>query len=738
MAELRKKNLVNNWFKKIGSPSCWYDYLHHTAMREWVLVVIIFVILTALLSFDYVPQQLDVKVGERSKYDYVAPRTILDRRRTKRLMEEIDQKVYMEALRDPNNLTIDPNKVRISLQYANYFMGKLTSMRRDLFEQKERGIVVSPELLQEYAQKLNDEIYGEYNLTFDRDTVVYCLKLKENEWKKFQVKIEQELTRILSTELIAEDKIKEIRNSVYNLISKENFTVEQLTIIKNIIGPLIVPNITVDMDKVRKLQEEKKRNVEPIYIKANTPILFKDKIVTAEDIEILKDLNVIKNNSNRLLIFLCLSFLILSFIAILLVYIIEYNKKILKQERHLVLITVIVAIHLIIAKLVTLLPVSYNSWDWRYVIPVAFTSMLLTIFIDPQLVLVLNVLLSFLIGVICKGEIIFAIISLIAGSVAIFSINRFSQRGDLMRTGIFIIIVNVLSIFTLEILLRGTELIFAGKNAVLGALGGFVSSVLTIGLLPFVEHFFGVVSYFRLLELANPAHPLLKRLLLEAPGTYHHSIIVGNLAETAANAIGADAILARVGSYYHDIGKIKRPYFFTENQMGMENPHTRIAPTLSALIIISHVRDGVDLMRENKLPEAVIEVVEQHHGTDLIRYFYARATENENAERNQIRQEDFRYPGPKPRSREAALVMMADSVEAAVRAMPKPTIPKIENLVNKIIKERLDDGQFNDCNLTLKDLNLISQAFQKILNGIYHTRVQYPDISEIERKKATK
>jgi putative nucleotidyltransferase with HDIG domain len=227
---------------------------------------------------------------------------------------------------------------------------------------------------------------------------------------------------------------------------------------------------------------------------------------------------------------------------------------------------------------------------------------------------------------------------------------------------------------------------------------------------------------------------LLKRLLTEAPGTYHHSIIVGNLAEAAADAVGGDSLLVRVGAYYHDIGKIKRPYFFIENQMTCDNPHDKIAPSLSTLILTSHVKDGVEMARELKLPQGIIDIIEQHHGSGLVSFFYHKALESDRPET--VTEEEYRYEGPKPQTREAAIVMLADTVEAAVRSLNNRTPGRVEGLVRKIIKDKLNDGQLDESDLTFKDLNIIANSFVRILSGIFHSRVEYPDMSqEIERRK---
>jgi putative nucleotidyltransferase with HDIG domain len=255
---------------------------------------------------------------------------------------------------------------------------------------------------------------------------------------------------------------------------------------------------------------------------------------------------------------------------------------------------------------------------------------------------------------------------------------------------------------------------------------------LTTGLLPFFESAFGLLTPMRLLELANPNHPLLRKLLLEAPGTYHHSLIVGNLAEAAAEAVGADPLLCRVGAYYHDVGKTKRPAFFVENQMTKENPHDKIAPSLSHLIITSHVRDGLELQEQYRLPSSIRDICAQHHGTTVLWYFYNKALEQDKSGNVSI--DSYRYPGPKPQSKEAAIVMLCDAVEAAVRSMARPTPQRIEAVIRKIIRDRLQDGQLDESQLTLRDLDKAAEAFMQTLNGIYHPRIEYPDPAKVSAK----
>jgi putative nucleotidyltransferase with HDIG domain len=243
--------------------------------------------------------------------------------------------------------------------------------------------------------------------------------------------------------------------------------------------------------------------------------------------------------------------------------------------------------------------------------------------------------------------------------------------------------------------------------------------------LPIFESLFNIITPLKLLELANPNQPLMKKMLLEAPGTYHHSLMVGNLAESAAEAINGNALLARVGAYYHDVGKLKRPNFFKENQLS-DNPHDRMTPNLSTLVITSHASDGTEIAEKYKVPLAIRDIISQHHGTTLVAYFYHKAKNGDKGE--SIREEDYRYPGPKPATKEAAVVMLADSVEAAVRSAAEKTEGKIETIVRNIIKDKLDDGQLDLCDLTLKDLDLIAKSFIHIFSGYFHEREEYPEI----------
>ncbi|NLG84856.1 MAG: HDIG domain-containing protein [Firmicutes bacterium] len=494
-----------------------------------------------------------------------------------------------------------------------------------------------------------------------------------------------------------------------------------------VLGGLLAPNLVLDRERVARLAEQAKEKIPPVVYRSGEPVLEKGEIVTEEKYQLLQHLRLVEGKTGLPVAFLGLVLFVLALGALAVGYLHRFHREMLRQERFLYPIALTTILAAVVGKFFALNP----SSNLAYFAPVAFGPILWTLFLEARLAFMLTVLLALLMGVINGFQLNLVLYTLFGGSVAVFVLHQRQQRADLMRSGLFIALANIFSVALLGF--------FAGAfppwpRFLLAGFNGFTAAVMAIGLLPFLENLFGLTSAIRLLELANPNQPLLRQMLIEAPGTYHHSIMVGNLAEAAAERIGADGLLVRVGAYYHDIGKLKRPYFFAENQLTQENPHEKLTPTLSTLIITAHVKEGVEMARLRGLPEAIVDIIEQHHGTDLVRYFYARAAESAQTE---LAETDFRYDGPRPRTKEAALVMLADSVEAAVRAMTKPGPAKVEALVTRIFKERLDDGQFDECDLTLRDLEQIKAAFLKVLGGIFHTRIEYPEsvLREIERKK---
>jgi len=505
-----------------------------------------------------------------------------------------------------------------------------------------------------------------------------------------------------------------------------------------ILQKTIRPNLVFDKEAYEKRVQEARQSVPPVQrtIQAGQIIVREGDPVDAEDLAVLRQLGLLKPRAAwPTFVGICLFVLLLG--GLFYIYLHQFRRNLLSQENFVLLFGLLFTLTILIAKGITALKISNQpeiADTVCYMVPLAAGAMLVSILLDTGLAVFASFVLSILLGMMMDSQLSFVVVGLTGCLAGIYGVSSFSDRAGLIRSGIYVSLANSLAIFTIG-LLTGAKADAVATGVGMGILNGFLSSVLTLGSLPYLEAAFGITTSVRLLELANPNQPLLKRLLMEAPGTYHHSILVGNLAEAAAEAVGADPLVVRVGAYYHDIGKLKRPYFFIENQMGGENPHEKLSPSLSTLIITSHVKDGLELAREYNLPACVQEIIEQHHGTSLVSYFYQRALESERPE--VVTENSFRYDSRKPQSKEAALVMLADSVEAAVRALQKPTPGRLEGLTRKIIKEKLHDGQLDECDLTLKDLDRIAQAFVRVLSGIFHSRIEYPEnvLSEIERRK---
>lgn len=496
---------------------------------------------------------------------------------------------------------------------------------------------------------------------------------------------------------------------------------------------ILSSNLYFDMDATRVRQEEARAGIAPVLVtlRQGEKIVGEGELVSAKDIEALQQFGLLRSRSPYQSLFGVILFTLVIYILVL-YYLLRMQQEIYLQENRYTLLGLLLIVTLLVGRAVNAINLGSEAELGAlvgYMIPTAAGAMLIAVLLDSQLAVFATLVLGLLLGVVTGMHWQFMAVAVAGGLAGIYSVSKLSQRSDLVKASLYIIATNILTIVAVG-MMQNNSLGTISVGVLLGVINGILSSVLTIGTLPFLETAFGITTSVRLLELSNPNQPLLKRLLLEAPGTYHHSVVVGNLAETAADAVGADSLITRVGAYYHDIGKLKRPYFFIENQLSHENPHDKLAPTLSTLILTAHIRDGMELAREHKLPQAIRDIIEQHHGRSLISFFFHKA-----AERNEVMESDFRYESPKPRSKEAAIIMLADAVEAGVRSLATANPGRMEAFVRKIIRDKLDDGQLEECDLTFKELDVIASAFVRTLNGIYHARVEYPDtvLKEMEK-----
>lgn len=693
------------------------------SFREGLLIVVCFGLLIWLLQINLFPRALDIKVGQVSKEDIRTPRDVVNWEATKLARDEAVKIARENALQDPEYYKIDKMISQTVTVKLKGFFEFIDRVRREQKEFKDLTNRTESNLL---LSQLKTFLYETPDLQLIRD----ILRLDTQEFQELR---EKSIAFLAETELklrISKENLADHKEALPELIGTDLFSAAVKPVAVALLKVTLTPNLILDTNKLDELCKQVKKEFPRVVHKQNDLIIAKGQVITENDLKMLNELHLIADESNRVRVFFSLSVLILFLVGLGLIYIYMFYPNLFIKERLLYLTLLLLLLVLGMVKILSLV----GNPALPYLAPVNFAVMLLTILVNPPVALVLVIVLSLLGGIIVDFNLELTIFYFISGVITILTLSKFQRQRDLVRSGSVLMAANAFTVVLLNLLFR---VHFEPLAILLASIGGFVSAVLAIGSLPFLENTFKVISPIRLLELSNPGHPLLRRLQIEAPGTYHHSLIVGNLAEAAAQQIGADTLWVRVGSYYHDIGKIKRPYFFVENQFGQENPHEKLTPTLSTLIITAHVKDGMEMAREHGLPDKLIEIISQHHGTDLVRYFFNKAAENVQEEKEVLSEADFRYEGPKPQTKEAALVMLADSVEAAVRALTKYTPAKIESLVQKIIRERLDDGQFDECSLTLKDLTAVKNSFIKVLGGLYHSRIEYPEkvLKEIERKK---
>jgi hypothetical protein len=490
---------------------------------------------------------------------------------------------------------------------------------------------------------------------------------------------------------------------------------------------LIRPNVSYNPELTAQRRQAAAAAVRSVYgrVYKGEQIISKGDKVTRVDLDKLSHLS----KSQKGLSFTVMAgvgLLVAALLFSVIYYILKFEPQILDEYRKLMTLCLSVLLIMGIGRLI--IRYGTNSLPMpELLVPTAITSAITAVLVSPQLAVLVTVMLGVLLSVMCGKTLDMAIgyfaLVFIGGMVAIYALSRLRHRRDLIVAGFYVSIANVAIVFSLS-LLKNDQLNVMAVNLLSGLASGLAVAFLTPGLLPFFEYIAQTTTEIKLLELSDLNNPILAELEKTAQGTYYHSINVAKLAEAAAEEIGANPLLARVGAYYHDIGKMRHPLYFIENQNG-ENIHDKLGPAMSARIIASHVKDGVEIAKGEKLPKVIQNIIQQHHGTSLITYFYHKAFENGKS----VNEEDFRYPGPKPQTKEAALIMLADSVESAVRSTftkGNPSYNDIRDLVQDVIARRVEDGQLDESSLTLKDIRSISDTFVKTTVGMFHQRIEYP------------
>ncbi|KAA9026349.1 HD family phosphohydrolase [Niallia endozanthoxylica] len=689
-----------------------------------LLFVLLGVVLYISMYSNVKPEKLDIRLFSIANQTIRSPITVEDKKSTaakKKEAEEQVQDVYVL------NKSISENRIDL---ITSIFDSAVEVNKEIKNEQKEglmdEGNSPSKEVkLKRLKEKLTVDVTKDIP-----DSVLTSLVASAND----ELIIARDLS-ITAINMIMNNRIPthEVENAKKKLEEELKYTDLNLDL-KNAAIQLgryaIIPNEFYDPDATEEMRQQAVENVEPVKILEGQIIVEENQLIN-RDVYRQLDLAGLLDNDRSNAPFIGLTLLIMVFLTALYFYFyhLEENKE--QKQTYLLLFSLIFILSIFLMKMVSLLHVLEFA-DIAFIFPAAMSALLIKILIDEKLAIVVTIIMAicgcvmFNEGVTGSLNTSTGIYILCSGLAGIMFLSN-QRRSNIFKAGLFVAAANVVVILSLVFLRNGQyDIQDYIITVVIGFMSGILSAVLTIGLLPFLEAGFGILSTMRLIELSNPNHPLLKKILTETPGTYHHSVMVANLAESACETIGANGLLARVGAYYHDIGKTKRPQFFIENQLNIENPHDRIPPNMSKNIIIAHATDGAEMLKAHHMPKEIVDIAEQHHGTTLLKYFYHKVKQSG----VEVDEEEYRYPGPKAQTKESAIVGIADSVEAAVRSMSQPTPEQIEELVRKIISDRLQDNQFNECDLTLKELDKVANALCETLNGIFHSRIEYPEMTK--------
>lgn len=566
----------------------------------------------------------------------------------------------------------------------------------------------------------NSELEKNIEIELPSQTRSDLLQMDSDKLKSLELTL-LDLTNQLLSPGIREEDIQYEKDNLKSTFDSLSLDDKQKEIGLLIMKKMIKPNKLLDETETERNKEQALESVDPVIIKENEIIVNKGEVIDQHKLNLIKESGLLKNADKAgIKSLLGIVILILLSTVFLYLYIFYYHNEIFYDGRYKAVLLVVVLVILLSGGIYRISP---------YLLPVSTGALLISVLVEPQLAIVVNMIMSVFLAFLFRLDISIIFMMFLGGSLGVVRLKDQRERSNLLMNGLIIGVTNVLVITAFGLIKHiSFKDIFIRDIQVFA--NGIIAVVITIGSLPLWENIFNILTPVRLSELANPNQPLIKQMLLEAPGTYHHSLIVGNLAEAAAEVVGANPLLTRVGAYYHDIGKMVRPYYFKENQFGMDNPHDKLTPYESAQIILNHTVDGEKMARRYKLPEEIVRFTTEHHGTTNVAYFYYEAKKED----PNVDIMDFTYKGQKPQSKETAILMMADSVEAAVRSINDPTVEKIEDMTKKVIKGKIDAGQMDECDLTNRDIHLIQESFVNILKGIYHDRISYPDDKDDNKK----
>ncbi|MDD5018440.1 MAG: HDIG domain-containing protein [Eubacteriales bacterium] len=707
-----------------------------TVSNRQKIVAALIGIAAMLVVFGFValsitPVKYDVKVGMAAPATITATREVTDEVSTQQAIEEA-----MEAVADVPMIDDDVTE-SVEQSIAGFFDSAIGLMDdlKDIYiaaQTEASGVdITKPVLSESYEpseivwedvlseEQLNDikTALGDVNMS---DSVVYTFAAQG---EADIMNIKEDIRDIVSASLkngIMQDYLQTEKGNIERQIEVLYPDGDLAAFACLPVDQYLAANMLYDAAATQEARTEAAAAVDPIIYMQYQTVVVEGETVTEAQMAVLQELGLVDGGETDYLLYVGMFLFIALLFCVYAVYLFQFESEILAETRKLFILATICVVIVAIA-------VPLSRLDTR-IIPVFFGTMLACVLVSQRSALALGVFLAFIVGAVCSWDtgllsdtmLRTLMMTIIGGSVSVFALYRPAHRASLIYAGLLAGGVNVVMVVLMSLIAASAmdELLIDSAYA-LGS--GLLAGVLAIGTLPIWEAIFRVSTPAKLLELSNPNHPLLKRLTIEAPGTYHHSILTANLAEAGADAVGANALLCRVGAYYHDVGKLKNPQYFKENQKD-ENLHDIIDPRESAKIITSHLTDGLELAQKHKLPRDVQKIMAQHHGDTVVPYFFHKAQE---AGMDPVAA-DFQYQGTKPTTKESAVVMLADCVEAAVRSIDDPDKEQVREMINKLIRDKYNDGQLDDCPLGRRDLNTLAKAFLSAFDGAFHERVKYP------------
>ena len=688
------------------------DGAERKELHRIVLFVLAFVVTIVCIGTGSIQQRETVQVGSVATKRYVAPEDTVDEAATEKLREAA------------------ANSVGPIYKTDTTVMDKNVTMVEGVFQELDTVLAGLPE--GESFYNAVQEISLELPVVLSNRQLMAYENLTAEQRKAFANDCVSVLKQIYDKGVTA-DGLTEAKASGLTYLQELAWSSDLKTMAGVILSAAVEPNLIVDEAAVEAAKEEKRAEVDEVLIRKNQKIVDEGEIITQEIYDKLVALNLVSETGLEGSLMPMLGSLVITgmlFAALYLFFRWGKGNILLKPNEIRMLFTIYMMMVLLIRILANLTVFT--------IVPVGLFAMLVSLLVGRRMALWLNALFCIIGCFIFNGDVQFLMYALISGTFAALIIQKTDKRSHLIPAALGMAAVDFVTTISLGFFFGegySTELLFQGG---IGAVTGLLSMIVAVGSLPFWENMFEANTPLRLMELTNPNNELLRKLMIEAPGTYHHSLIVANLAETAVYDIGGNTALARAGAYYHDVGKLRYPQFFAENQSG-HNPHDELPPEKSAKIITGHTKGGLELAERYKLPPVVRDMIVEHHGNSLVKFFYFKALKLYGAEN--VNEGDYRYQGRIPSSRESAVVMLADTVEAAVRSMlgHGKTMEEAEAAVKNLMKDKLDDGQLNNSGLTLNELETIRLAFLKVFHGMYHERVSYPEQKEIQeaaKKKA--